>query len=98
MRALISLGAASLVALSASSALAFTSTGILERVTPSQHEVRLRDGDTYRLLADVDLSEFTAGQKVHVSWGNQTPSSLSDGGGERHIRVLDATSIRPAAN
>lgn len=95
MRTIISLGVASLAALWTSSAFAFTSTGTLERVTPTQNEVRLRNGDAYRLPSQVDLSGYTAGQRVHVSWDSQNPSVLSIGG-NRYIRLLDATSIRPA--
>lgn len=95
MRTIISLGVASLVALWASSAFAFTSTGIVESVTPSRNEVRIRNGDAYRLPDHVDLSGYRAGQRVHVSWDRQNPSVLTVGG-DRYIRLLDATSIRPA--
>ena len=95
MRTIISLGVASLVALGAPSAFAFTSTGTLESVTPSRNEVRIRNGDAYRLPAHVDLSGYRAGQRVHVSWDTQNPSTLSEGG-DQYIRLLDATSIRPA--
>ncbi|MGC0054731.1 DUF1344 domain-containing protein [Brucella pituitosa] len=97
MRIITSLGVASLVGLWAASALAFTSTGILESVTPSRNEVRIRNGDAYRLPADTDLSGLKVGQKVHVFWDNQEPSTLSEGK-DRYIRLLNATSIRPATN
>lgn len=95
MRTIMSLGVVSLVALGVSSAFAFTSTGTLESVTPSRNEVRIRNGDAYRLPAHVDLSGYRAGQRVHVSWDNQNPSSLSEGR-DRYIWLLDAMSIRPA--
>src|SRR5690606_24525969 len=95
MRTTISLGVILLAAMGAPNASAFTSTGTLERVTPSRNEVRLRDGDAYRLPAHIDLSGYRAGEKVHVSWDSQDPSILSEGSDE-YIRLLDATSIRAA--
>jgi hypothetical protein len=95
MRSTISLGVASLAALWASSAFAFTSTGILESVTPSQNQVRLQNGDAYRLPSEVDLSGYRAGQRVHVSWDRQNPSVLSVGG-DQDVRLLDAMNIRSA--
>ena len=95
MRTIISLGVASLVALGAPSAFAFTSTGTLESVTPSRNEVRIRNGDAYRLPAHVDLTGYRAGQRVHVSWDSQNPSRLSVGK-DKFIHLLNATGIRPA--
>lgn len=97
MRTIISLGVASLVSLWTSSAFAFTSTGTVESVTPVRNEVRLRNGDAYRLPSHVDLSDYKAGQLVHVSWDRQNPSAINIGK-EQQAWLIDATGIRPAGN
>lgn len=95
MRTFLSAAIAAVTLLSASSAFAFTSTGTIGTVTPSRHQIRLVNGDVYRLPAHIDLSRFAPGQRVHVTWQTQNPST-NDLGGDRYIKLLDATDVRHA--
>lgn len=95
MRTTVSLGVASAMLLWAASALAHTSSGTLESVDVARQEVRIRNGDAYRLPNDFDLSEFKVGQKVQVSWDSQNPSVVRVGR-DQFIGLLYATSIRAA--
>lgn len=82
---------------SIASAGTFTSTGVIESLSSKANTVHLRNGDAYQLPAHVDLSGLTAGQRVHVSWDRQTPSSIDDPrNSDETIRLLDATGIQRA--
>ncbi|MFC6487072.1 DUF1344 domain-containing protein [Nitratireductor sp. GCM10026969] len=84
-------------AASIASAGTFTSTGVIESVNTKTNTVRIRDGDAYRLPTHVDLSGLTAGQRVHVSWDSQNPSSTDDRhNSDEWIWVFDATGIERA--
>jgi len=83
-----------LTAASVASADTFTSTGVIESISTKTNTVRIRNGDAYRLPADVDLSGLTAGQRVQVSWDSQDPSSVDESGSsDEWLWVLDATGI-----
>lgn len=97
MRSIITLAAASFVAIWTSNAFAFTSTGTVESINPIRNELRLSNGDTYRLPTHVDLSSFKVGQRVHLSWGAQNPSVINIGKDQQGWH-LDAMGIRPVSD
>lgn len=88
--------AASVIAApSIASAGAFQSTGWLESVNVPANTVQIRNGDTYRLPAHVDASEFRTGQKVHVIWDVQSPQNIPVSG-DRSVQLVRATGIQSA--
>lgn len=99
MRTILAAAVAASVMIAApiASAGTFTSTGVVESINSKANTLRLRNGDAYRLPANADLSGLTRGQRVHVSWNAQNPSSIDD---DRHngeqIWQLDATGIQHA--
>jgi len=96
MRILLAAAVAASVLANASIASAdtFTSTGVIESVSTKTNTIRLRNGDAYRLPADVDLSGLAAGQRVQVSWDSQNPSSVDkSGSNDEWVWMLDATGI-----
>ncbi|MCG6114027.1 MAG: hypothetical protein MEQ84_02415 [Mesorhizobium sp.] len=93
MNSFLSAAVAAVAVLSTSSAFAFTSTGTIESVTPSLNEIRIVNGDAYSLPTHLDVSRFTPGQRVEVTWETQHSSTINVGG-EHYIQLLDATGIR----
>lgn len=77
------------------SAGSFESTGYIESVNGSANTIRIRGGDAYKLPAGVDVSQFQAGQRVHVSWNNQNPSVVGLGG-DLYTAGIQATDVRAA--
>lgn len=71
----------------------FTATGTIANLNTMARTVRLADGDSYRLPADVDLSGLSVGQKVSVTWASQQPNSL-DLRRDVTIFELEATDIK----
>jgi hypothetical protein len=87
--------ASALVSPTLASAGSFESTGYIESVNSSANTLRIRGGDAYKLPADVDVSQFRAGQRVYVSWNTQNPK-LVDFDSGRNIAGVEATGIRAA--
>jgi hypothetical protein len=71
---------------------AFTSEGTIESVNPAGNEIRIVNGDAYRLPQHVDVTGLKPGQRVQVTWENQQPSTINVGG-EYFIRSLTATGV-----
>lgn len=91
------IAASAMTATSVASADTFTATGVIESLNAKANTVRIRNGDVYRLPAHVDLSGLTPGQRVHVSWNPQDPSSIDDPrNSDEWIWVFDATGIEQA--
>ncbi|MDZ5699473.1 DUF1344 domain-containing protein [Chelativorans sp. M5D2P16] len=82
-----------ITAASVASASSFTSTGVIANMNDKTNTVWLRNGDAYRLPASIDLSGFKPGQRVHVSWNAQNPSSIDGRNSDESIWLLDATEI-----
>lgn len=86
-----------MTAASIASAGTFTSTGVIESLNTKTKTVRIQDGDAYRLPAHVDISGLTPGQRVHVSWNAQNPSSTDHrSGSDEWVWVFEATGIERA--
>ncbi len=91
--------ASMMTAASIASAGTFTSTGVIDHINTKSNTIQLRNGDAYRLPAHVDSSSLTVGERVHVSWNSQNPSSIDNGlNGDESIWKLDATRIERAAD
>jgi hypothetical protein len=76
----------------ATSSHAFTSEGTIESVNPADNEIRIVNGDAYRLPQHVDVRGLKPGQRVQVNWENQQPSTINVGG-EHFIQSLNATGV-----
>ncbi|MGH6763456.1 MAG: DUF1344 domain-containing protein [Phyllobacterium sp.] len=86
--------AASVMAVSSvASAGAFTATGVIESLNAKANTIRLVDGNSYQLPADVNLSGLTAGQRVNVTWDSQNPSSIDGRSSDIKIAQFKADSI-----
>jgi hypothetical protein len=73
-------------------AAGFTTYGKIESLNAKANTVRLVNGDSYRLPAGIDLSGFSAGQSVKITWNTQNPGSISIGR-DKTIFELKATDI-----
>jgi hypothetical protein len=73
-------------------AAGFTTYGKIESLNAKAKTVYLANSNSFRLPAGVDLSSFSAGQTVKITWETQNPSSISLGG-DRTIFELKATGI-----
>jgi hypothetical protein len=89
------IAASALAAPTLASAGSFESTGYIESVNRFTNTMLIRGGDAYRLPANIDLSQFRTGQRVHVSWNTQNPDFV-DLGGDTYIRSMAATGLRAA--
>lgn len=94
MRKLIisTLVSAALALPTATFAASFTTNGKIQSLNPKANTVRLVNGDSYRLPTGVDLSSFSAGQSVEITWDTQNPSSVGIGR-DKTIFELKATGI-----
>lgn len=95
MRKIFNVGIVTILTMWAASAFAFTSTGVVESVSTTKNEIRIRNGDAYQFPSDIDLSHIKPGQKVHVSWDSQNPTRLNISD-NNSIWLLKATTIRTA--
>lgn len=95
MRMILAVAASALVAPTLASAGSFESTGYIESINGSANTLRIRGGDAYQLPAGVDVSQFQPGQRVHVSWNSQNPSTVVVGG-DHYVAGVQATGIRAA--
>lgn len=82
---------------SISTAAAFTSTGVIERVSHGENIIFVRNGDAYRLPDNVDIRAFQPGQRVNVHWDTQNPSRIEDGGRDTQRQLVNARGIEQAA-
>lgn len=73
-------------------AASFTTYGKIETLNAKANTVRLVNGDSYKLPADIDLSSFNIRQSVKVTWDTQNPNSI-DIGGDNFIFELKAKAI-----
>jgi hypothetical protein len=73
-------------------AAGFTTYGKIGNLNAKANTVRLVNGDSFRLPAGVDLSGFSVGQSVRITWDTQNPSSIGIGR-DRTIFELKATGI-----
>lgn len=89
------IGATAVIAPTLASAGSFTSTGYIASVNPHANTLRIAGGDAYRLPADVDVSQFRPGDRVHVTWDSQNPKVVGVGGGNA-IAGIEATGIQSA--
>jgi len=79
------------LALVATAAFAYKSTGIVESVDGNQ--IKLEGGDAFRFPSSVDLSGIKVGQKVQVDWQDQNPEAV-DVGRDDVYWLLDATGVK----
>ena len=73
-------------------AAGFTTSGKIESLNVKANTVYLANSNSFRLPAGVDLSRFSVGQTVKITWETQNPNSISLGG-DRTIFELKATGI-----
>jgi len=73
-------------------AAGFTTYGKIESLNAKANTVYLANSISCRLPAGVDLSSFSVGQTVKITWETQNPNSISLGG-DRTIFELKATGI-----
>lgn len=82
---------------SISTAAAFTSTGVIERISHGENIIFVRNGDAYRLPDNVDIRAFQVGQRVNVHWDTQNPSRIEDGSRDAQRQLVNARGIEQAA-
>jgi len=70
----------------------FTTYGKIENLNSKANTVRLVNGDSFRLPTNVDLSSFSVGQVVKITWDTQNPGSVRIGP-RKTIFELKATGI-----
>ncbi|MEJ5021110.1 DUF1344 domain-containing protein [Ochrobactrum vermis] len=84
---------------SISTAAAFTSTGVIERISHGENIIFVRNGDAYRLPDNIDIRAFQVGQRVNVHWDTQNPSRIEDGSRDVQRQLVNARGIeQPARN
>lgn len=79
-----------------STAAAYTSSGVIERISHGENMVFIRDGDVYRLPDNIDIRAFQPGQRVNVHWDTQNPSRIQEGGRDVQRQLLNARGIEEA--
>lgn len=82
---------------SISTAAAFTSTGVIERISHAENIILIRHGDAYRLPDNVDVRDFQHGQRVNVHWDTQNPLRIQDGSRDPQRQLVNASGIERAA-
>ena len=89
---LTALVSAVMVVPAATFAAGLTTYGNIDNLNSKANTVRLVNGDSFRLPSNVDLSSFSAGQVVKITWDTQNPGSVRVGP-RKTIFELKATSI-----
>ncbi|MFU0507840.1 hypothetical protein [Pseudaminobacter sp. NGMCC 1.201702] len=82
---------------SISNAAAFTSAGVIERISHAENIIFIRHGDAYRLPDNIDVRDFQLGQRVNVHWEIQNPSRIQYGSRDAQRQLVNARGIEQAA-
>ncbi len=78
---IIPLAAAGLLAVYSAAFAAQTATGEIKSVNATKHKLKLTDGHSFKVSKKIDLSQFSKGQKVNVTFedknGKPTVSEIA---------------------